>query len=251
MRTLAILPVKRFDAAKQRLSSELPDGARQAIVLAMFSDVLVALGHVERLDEVVVVSSDPLAQARARAERVDALADDQQAGQSAAVRIGIERALAEGFDRVLLVPGDTPMLDPHEVDELLGRGQREGLQALIVPDRHGTGTNALAISPPDALAPSFGSGSCERHVTAAMQSGLAHRVERVESLAHDVDTAEDLAALRSLLEERRRLASMTRGALFQLDRSRTSERAEPAAIASSPHSADASPPAPASGAAET
>ena len=81
--------------------------------------------------------------------------------------IGFGYALEKGFDRALLVPGDTPLLDPHEVDDLLATRERRGLAAVVVPDRHGTGTNALLLAPPDAIEPSFGPGSLERHLAAA------------------------------------------------------------------------------------
>ena len=220
MHTLAILPVKRFVAAKQRLSDVLPGGTREALVQAMFSDVLVSLRHSERVDTTAVVTLDPLAQARVRAERVLLLEDHEQAGQSAAVSLGIAYALEEGYDRVLLVPGDTPLLDPTEVDALLDAAAAQGPGALIVPDRHETGTNALVLTPPDALAPSFGHGSLERHVGAAEHAGLRARVERPESLLHDVDTPDDLAVFRDVLDGRRGLAPMTRGALAQIDRAR-------------------------------
>jgi len=88
-----------------------------------------------------------------------------------------------------------------------------------VGDRHGTGTNALVLSPPDAIKPSFGPDSLARHTAAAEAAGLPHRVEDVPSLAHDVDTPEDLAALAALLTETRLGAARTRGALRQLERS--------------------------------
>jgi 2-phospho-L-lactate guanylyltransferase len=70
---------------------------------------------------------------------------------------------------------------------------------MIVPDRHGTGTNALLLTPPDALAPSFGPGSCERHAREARTGGVHPEVVEVRSLATDVDTPEDLEALESSL----------------------------------------------------
>jgi len=220
VRTLAVLPVKRYHAAKQRLAPLLPGGTREALVEAMFSDVLRSLRHAERVDATAVVTVDPLAQARVRAERVVLLEDPRQAGQSSAAAVGVAYALEEAYDRVLLVPGDTPLLDPTEVDALLDRAAAERLDALFVPDRHGTGTNAVVLSPPDALAPSFGPDSLERHARGAEAAGLAYRVDEVESLLYDVDTPEDLTELRGVLDSRRRLAPMTRGALFQLDRSR-------------------------------
>jgi 2-phospho-L-lactate guanylyltransferase len=218
VRTLAVLPVKRYRAAKQRLTPLLPGGTREALVEAMFSDVLRSLRHSERVDTTAVVTVDPLAQARVRAERVLLLEDPTQAGQSAAAAVGIAYAVEEGYDRVLLVPGDTPLLDPAEIDTLLDRAAADRLDALFVPDRHGTGTNAVVLTPPDVLAPSFGPDSLERHARKAEDAGLAYRVLEVESLLCDVDTPDDLAELRTVLDSRRRLAPMTRGALFQLDR---------------------------------
>ena len=170
------------------------------------------------------MTADRVAESAALGERVQVLRDTEQAGQSAAALIGIEYAQARGFDRVLLVPGDTPLLDPGEVAALLRRGLDEGIGALIVPDRHGEGTNALLLSPPDAIEPSFGPGSCERHVAAARAAGVACAVERVPTLALDVDTGQDLELLAATLEGRRGHAPSTRGALRQLDRSQAWRR---------------------------
>ena len=215
MRTIAILPVKSFGAAKQRLGDLLAGGSRRALAQAMFSDVLSALRHVPELDEVAVVTGDRSAEWAARSERVLVLPDPVEDGQSAAAEIGVRHALAAGFDRALLVPGDAPLLDPAEVSGLL---QREDPVASIVPDRHGTGTNALLLSPPDAFEPSFGPGSFERHVASAQTADVEYSVDEVPSLTLDVDTPDDLAEVARRLESRRGLAPQTRGALSQLGR---------------------------------
>jgi 2-phospho-L-lactate/phosphoenolpyruvate guanylyltransferase len=216
MRTLAILPVKSFGAAKQRLSPALGASARQALAQAMFSDVLASLRQVDGLDAIAVVTADPAGSAAARAEGVPVLPDPAQAGQSAAASIGIHYALAEGFERVLLVPGDTPLLNPGEVAALLAAPH----PLSIVPDRHGTGTNGLLLTPPDAIAPSFGPGSLKRHVAAAEATGLSSAVAELPTLMLDVDTGDDLAALTAALARTPGGASATREALRELERSR-------------------------------
>ena len=216
MKTLAILPVKSFGDAKLRLAPALGSGSRQALAQAMFLDVLASLRRVAGLESVAVVTADPVAEEAARGEQVTVLADTEQAGQSAAALIGIREAMARDFERVLLVPGDTPLIDPGEVAGLLARRR----PVSIVPDRHGTGTNALVLAPPDAIEPSFGPGSCERHVAAAEAAGLPHAVEELPTLMLDVDTSDDLDALAAELAERPGQAPSTRGALRQLDRSR-------------------------------
>jgi 2-phospho-L-lactate/phosphoenolpyruvate guanylyltransferase len=221
MRTIAILPVKTFDAAKQRLSARLAGGARRALAQAMFADVLTSLSHVDGVDAIAVVTADRIAESAALATGALVLHDPEESGQSAAAAIGVEHALSVGFDRALMVPGDTPLLDPAELSQMLGRAEREELGLVVVPDRHGSGTNALLLAPPDAIAPSFGPGSRERHEQAAAAAGVSSSIEPLPSLVLDVDTPEDLTALGGRLDDVHGQASRTRGALVQLDRVRT------------------------------
>jgi 2-phospho-L-lactate guanylyltransferase len=214
VRTLAILPVKSFGAAKQRLAESLGAGSRKALAQAMFSDVLSALRRVPGIDAIAVVTSDLAAESAAGGDRVRVLRDSSDAGHSAAALVGIAYALTESYERVVLVPGDTPLVQPAELAGLLDGP--DGI--VIVPDRHGTGTNALVLSPPDAIEPSFGPGSLARHVATAEAAGGTHRVEDVPGLALDVDTPADLTELAAELGLRRGHAPSTRGAFRQLER---------------------------------
>jgi 2-phospho-L-lactate guanylyltransferase len=219
MTTLAILPIKTLDAGKQRLSEELDSSPRRALVEAMFSDVLVALRRATLVDQVLVVSKDHGAQRIAGGYGAMVADDDDQGHNSAAAR-GIARALDLGMDRVLLVAGDCPLMDPTEVDELIAQ-PLDGPSVLIVPDRHGTGTNALLLSPPDALEPSFGPDSHDRHGRNAAAAGVTARTVEVPSLALDIDTPEDLVAIEATLKDSRGGAAHTRGMLRQLSRSQS------------------------------
>jgi 2-phospho-L-lactate guanylyltransferase len=230
MRTLAIVPIKSFEVAKQRLSDSLASGGRRSLVQAMFSDVLGALRRVEGIESIAVVTADVSAGSVASGERMVVLEDTLSAGQSAATQIGIRYAIDNGFERVLLVPGDTPLVQPPELDDLLERCEREGIGVAIVADRHGTGTNGLLIAPPGAFDPSFGPGSLERHLAQARERELVHRVEALPSLEHDVDTPGDLAALWAVVDGSRRGAQRTRGALSQLDRAGAREAVVGAAV---------------------
>jgi 2-phospho-L-lactate guanylyltransferase len=219
LRTLAVVPIKTLGNAKQRLAEALERGSRRSLVQAMFSDVLGALRRTQSIDAIAVVTDDMVAESLARGDGVAVLPDGRESGQSDAAEVGIAYASEHGFDRVLLVPGDTPLLDPIELEELLARCAREEVTVAIVPDRHGTGTNALVISPPGSFAPSFGPDSLERHLASARADGLDHRVESVPSLALDIDTPADLSALWTTVDAQRRGAQRTRGTLAQFDRS--------------------------------
>jgi 2-phospho-L-lactate guanylyltransferase len=171
----------------------------------MVADVLDALARVPELDQVIVVT----AQAVSADTRVTLIHDPVEAGQSAAAARGIEAAVERGAERVLLVPGDCPSLDPAEVSALLA----VDADVVIVPDRHGTGTNSLLLTPPDVMAPAFGEGSFERHRGLAHAAGASIHVAAAGSLELDVDTPDDLAALRRALGARPGGAARTRALL--------------------------------------
>ncbi len=212
MHTAAVLPVKRFARAKQRLSASVTDPLRRDLAQAMVSDVLEALAQTRELAVTIVVSAEPAASEAARAHGALVVADEQERGQSAAAAAGVRRALELGAERVLCVPGDCPALDPRELDELLGRGGPE--EVVIVPDRHGTGTNGLLLSPPGAIEPAFGPDSCARHRELARQAEVACRIAQPSSLLLDIDTGADLAALRELLASVEDRAARTRAVLL-------------------------------------
>jgi 2-phospho-L-lactate guanylyltransferase len=191
----------------------------------MFSDVLASLRRAREVDAIAVVTHDHEAEAIVRGDAVALLRDEPGSGQSAAAAIGVRHACAGGFERVLLIPGDTPLVMPDEIDSLLASARAQRLGAAIVPDRHGEGTNALVLAPPDALEPSFGPGSLERHLEAARSAELSHDMLELPSLMHDVDTADDLTDLAGLLEGSRGVAPRTRGALRQFDRLHTGSAA--------------------------
>jgi 2-phospho-L-lactate guanylyltransferase len=217
MSTIAILPMKHFEQAKSRLSDAVAFGHRRALAEAMFTDVLVAARRSEGIDGVIVVTADRSAARIAGGYGADVI-DDTASSHSDAATLGIAGALALDATRVLLIPGDCPLLSPTELDTLFALPV-SGRSAMIIPDRHGDGTNALLLSPPDALTPSFGEHSCQRHFELAQEQGSTPEVVEVPSLALDVDTGEDFSLLQTTLASTRGGAANTRGLLNQLARS--------------------------------
>jgi 2-phospho-L-lactate guanylyltransferase len=217
VRTAAILPVKRFADAKQRLSASIADETRVSLARAMVSDVLAALARVAAIERAIVVTSEPAVAREARGHGALVLDDGTQAGQSAAVQIGIARALRDGYERVLCIPGDCPSLEPSELELLLEEAST-AREVVIVPDRHGTGTNGLLLAPADVIAPGFGPGSCVRHRARAQAAAVPWRLAHPPSLLLDVDTREDLAALRARLAALGDSASHTRAVLGERER---------------------------------
>lgn len=211
MNATAVLPVKRFDAAKQRLSAGIEAERRRELAGAMVADVLEAIGEARAIERLIVVTGEPLAQELAAAVGAEVVPDPDDAGHVEAALAGIARAEVEGAERVVLLAGDCPLLDPRELDRLLTGVP--GSYVGVVPDRHGTGTNALLLSPPGAIIPAFGEGSRDRHVEAARAAGIPFGIEELPSIELDLDTPADVIALTRELERQPKRARRTAKAL--------------------------------------
>jgi 2-phospho-L-lactate/phosphoenolpyruvate guanylyltransferase len=196
MKTLGILPVKRLDQAFGRLEGVLEPKERARLAEAMFLDALGTLRQSRVLDDIVVVTSDPAVARQARWLGSRLVEQSEDTGHAPAASLGAKAAIEMGADRVAMLPTDCPLMEASEIDEHLGRSPRA---ALIVPDRHGTGTNALVLNPPDAFQPAFGPESCARHISRARAAGISFALEELQSLSLDLDTPEDLYELRDAL----------------------------------------------------
>jgi 2-phospho-L-lactate/phosphoenolpyruvate guanylyltransferase len=221
LHTTAIVPVKGFSSANGRLNGLLDEEERTRLAESLFLDLIVKLPRSRCIDDVLVVTSDASVARQAGWFGHKVLVQDADEGHAEAAAAGALVAMADGARRVAMLPVDCPMLDTDELDAHLGRSPRT---ALIVPDRHGTGTNALMLNPPDLFVPAFGPDSCARHVTRARATRQSFALEQVESLATDLDTPEDFTLLRDRLLLDPQPAPRTAKVLWQLG-----DRAQPAA----------------------
>lgn len=175
--------------AKSRLATVLGAEERSALALAMISDVIDAALAAGFGGVSAVI--DPPTRLPAGVVPVP----DPGGGLARAIDAGLHAAMGARAGLVLIVPGDVPLVTRRDLRRVADAAGEEARAVVVVPDRHGAGTNALALHPPTVIAPSFGTGSAGRHLAAASAAGArAVRLE-IASLALDVDTPEDLAEL--------------------------------------------------------
>jgi 2-phospho-L-lactate guanylyltransferase len=219
LHTTAIVPVKGLSLANGRLDGLLSKDERKRLAEALFLDLIVKLPRARSIDEVLIVTADHSIARQARWFGHKVLLQKGDEGHSEAASAGARAAMAEGAIRVAMLPVDCPMLDTDELDAHVGRSPRT---ALIVPDHHGTGTNALVLTPPDLFVPAFGPDSCARHVSRARAAGISFALEEIESISIDLDTPADYSLLRDKLLLDPQPAPRTAQVLWELgDRAQT------------------------------
>ena len=187
----AVLPAKDAHAAKQRLCGLLAPEERRRLSLAMLGDVLAALAASTALAGIVVVTRDGDARTLARQFGARVLAEPAGSGHDAAVTLAARTLAAEGRRGLISLPADVPLVTAAEIGHLIDtHGAAPAVTA--VPARDGRGTNALACSPPDAIACRYGGDSFVRHLAAARDLGIEPAVVRLPGLGLDIDHPRDL-----------------------------------------------------------
>ena len=194
----AVLPVKSPQNAKQRLSGFLSAAQRETLARILYKQTLAALCQAEGIDRVAVITSD--SEVAEHAHRSGALVFDEnkQVSHSVSADAACLQAIERGATTVLLVPIDVPLVTPADFSRLAAAArsgpparQRAGL--IVVPSADGTGTNALARTPPDVIESRFGPGSCRAHLDQARSKNVPAEVLRLRGLMFDIDTPEDVA----------------------------------------------------------
>ena len=193
-RCAVIVPVKPLGEALGRLADVLDGPRRRALQAAMLADVLDACMHAECVEQTFVVTNDPGAATVAGTFGARVLNDYvPPRGLNPAVGIGLAYLGATGADVALVLPADLPQVTAAALDELIVASR--GWPVSLAPSRSGTGTNAMVLRPPDAIAPHLGLGSLALHQAAAAEAGRACQIVPIASLAVDVDHPDDLVAI--------------------------------------------------------
>jgi len=185
-----LLPVKRLDRAKGRLTGWLDPDERAALALALFQDALDLCSSTPWLSWWVV--SDDEKVLTIAADRGFGSIEDEGTGLNDALRLAIVNVVNHGAESVTVIPSDVPLAYEEDVRDLLDTGATSDV--VVVPSDDDGGTNGLYLAPPDLLDPRFGPASLKAHVDAAADRHLRCSVLALPRLALDIDTIKDIEA---------------------------------------------------------
>jgi 2-phospho-L-lactate guanylyltransferase len=188
----AVVPVKDTGSAKQRLAPAMAPELRQALAMAMLEDVLAALAEAPGLAGRLLVTTDAAASALAARYGFMALSEGAANGHTGAVTAAARRLAADGRAGMLTVPGDIPLVTATEINALIA-AHLPAPSFTIAPSHDEQGSNAILMSPPDAVPLRFGDDSFFPHLAGARARGIAPTVLHLPGIALDIDNPADLA----------------------------------------------------------
>ena len=144
---LFIIPMKDPAVAKSRLAEVLPDAVRARLAMALFRRMLGFLAEAQPEVDVLVVSESDVIEVEVQGHFLR----QKGSGLNEAVSEGAAWAKAQGYAAICVLPAD--LADPSADDLARLLALSEGVS--IAP-AHDGGTNALLVSPPDAISFHYG-----------------------------------------------------------------------------------------------
>ena len=223
MKVTALVPVKGFSNAKQRLSPLLDAADRELLAEVMFRDVLKQVVKARGLIETYVVTGDDRVAEIATSLGSQVIREKAERGETAAVDFARLELKQSGREAVLIIPGDMPLVRSDDIEAVLAQIPEgaSSLFALLVPSHDRMGTNALLLAPPDIIKLRFGYDSFTYHMSQVSAQGLPLRFFENERIALDIDEPKDLERFLSFGVEDGETHRLLRGALADKEARRT------------------------------
>lgn len=193
----AIVPVKPLRRGKSRLSDVLSEDERTLLNYTLLGNTLRTLSEVPEISQILVVSSDPAALSLAREYRARTVQEDGRPGLDTTLHRATAVAQMYAAHDVLIVPADLPLISKTDICAFLAHGGKPPV-VVIAPDRHADGTNALYLSPANAIDIHWGPDSYTFHIQQAEKKGIRVEVCQLSSFELDLDQPEDLDLLKQI-----------------------------------------------------
>lgn len=193
----AIVPVKPLRLGKSRLAGVLKDDERAVLNRRLLEQTIGTLHSTKEISQVLVISRDPAALAVARQYGARTVHEDGTPNLNSALARATMLARQYASRGVLVLPADLPLITQEDLSDFL-RYVGKPPCVVIAPDRHDNGTNALLVAPGGIIPCDFGPGSFQRHCDYAIRAGANLQVVRSERIMLDLDTPDDLEALRRI-----------------------------------------------------
>lgn len=195
MKYRALVPVKSLHIAKSRLKDDLSPAQRSALVLKMLGHVLVILQMSKIFQSISVVSVDPEVIALSRRFGAHIYLEEKH-GHNQALEYAAKQLVKKGHDPLLTISADLPLLQTTDIITMTSLLKTN--EIVLAPSLNGLGTNAVFLSFPLKIPYLFGENSFNNYLHAAKNNGFPVGIYNKTSTALDIDTSQDLQALRQI-----------------------------------------------------
>jgi 2-phospho-L-lactate guanylyltransferase len=195
MKIFALVPVKKFESSKSRLSAVLKVDERKKLSELLLMNTVSVLTKSSAISEIVIVSSDEVAMEIARRNDAKFLRESKDHGVNAAIARADDYSSEGGAEATLVIPQDLPLLTAADVSTICRKAESPERCLVICPSVRYDGSNALLRKPSRLLKTYYDEDSFNAHVRAATKVGIPIKVFLSKRIMVDLDTTEDIKIL--------------------------------------------------------
>ena len=189
-----VLPVRPFAEGKTRLAAVLNAAEREALNRRFFEHVFRVATRLIWAGDCHVISRSATVLKAARSGGAQAIMETgEDLNGALAQASGVMAARAEG--PVMTLSCDLPFLTVDDLAALIAAGEDKDVVAAC--DTEGRGTNALLLRRAGLIPYRYGADSIAAHRDEAERAGLRFAVMARPGLSEDIDTPDQLAAMRA------------------------------------------------------
>ena len=190
-KTAIIIPIKRFEKSKTRLSGFLSQEQRAWLCHLMVNDLIEKMSKLEE-SNMFLVTNEIIPIPEKSKEKVVVLLEGRSSGVNDAVRIADCYIEKNKFDSSIVIPIDIPLLTLKEIKEIISFAQDYREIISIVPSNRFDGTNILLRKPHSIIDTSYDDNSFYNHLRKALDNGVTLKIFYNENLKMDIDTIDDV-----------------------------------------------------------
>jgi len=188
-KTAIIIPIKKFDKSKTRLSPILDPNERKELTEYLIIDLLGKLCELEN-SQIIIVTGERI-NSLEKFNDIVIINEINVNGVNNAIGLANEFIEKSGFKESLIIPIDLPLLSTKDIKDIIKFSGRFENGICIVPSRRYDGTNVLLRKPNLIIDTSYDNNSFYNHIKKTIEKKKAIKILNYENLMIDLDTIED------------------------------------------------------------
>lgn len=192
MKNLVVIPIKRINLSKQRLSTILSREERIRLSLYMLLDVLDVLYRSKNVDTIALLTIKKTQNVLFHLPLEDvSIIEDHGASLNDSIKIAAKWATKHKFSRMMILPLDIPLIKSYDIETTFIKSESLS-QGIVISPSYNNGTNLLILTPPNVMPTFYGENSYYKHVSYALEHNLDVIEYYNDRISTDLDTPLDV-----------------------------------------------------------
>ncbi len=192
-KTAIVIPLKKFDKSKTRLSPFLNFKERRELTELLLLDTLDKIYKLKN-SQIIIVSGEVINLAN-KFNDIVIINEHNSNGVNNAIDLANKFIENNGFSESIIIPIDLPLLSTKDLKNIIKFSRKFKKGICIVPSQRYDGTNILLRKPNLLIETFYDNNSFYNHIKATAEKRKVIKIFNSENLMIDLDRVEDITTI--------------------------------------------------------